>query len=167
MGNTPPLELKQEEKAKLCLKSGRFDPPDFHPFPKEASKAVRTEATPLPGMNTIRWRLIFKTLDYDDASDYYQGTREILLCGGQWYNHSVQIILVLWNRMPLVKVFLQLKSLKRKGDTQRCGTKTHSDTYTHHTGRGQLSVRFSLAKLSLFQRLKDSTHQVMKWSTLW
>lgn len=75
-GKYTPAGLKQEEKAKLCLKSGRFDPWTFILFPKASLKAVKDqEETPTVGMNTSRWRLIFKTLYYDDPSDYYQGNK--------------------------------------------------------------------------------------------
>ena len=42
-GKYTPAGLKQEEKAKLCLKSGRFDPWTFILFPKASLKAVKDQ----------------------------------------------------------------------------------------------------------------------------
>lgn len=80
-GKYTPTGLKQEEKAKLCLKSGRFDPWTFILFLQAPLKVITTKMQlPLPGMNTSRWRLIFKKLGYDYALIITKKPRETLIC---------------------------------------------------------------------------------------
>lgn len=120
-GKHTPAGLKQEEKAKLCLKSGPFDPWSHSPLPVGFLKALMTEEwLPLQSMNSSRWRLAFKRLDYDYAIT--RKPREILLgClrkfsydYGQWLNDSCPNYSVLWNRMTLAGVFLQLKLIESR-----------------------------------------------------
>lgn len=144
-GKHNPAGLKQEEKVKLCLKSGPFDPWTHSPLPAGFLKALMTEEwLPLQCMNASRWRLVFKMLVHDYAIT--RKPREILLWCirkfsydyGQWLNDSCPNYSVLWNRMTLVGIFGQLRLIESK---RRANLQTHicvhedtcTPTHTHTT----------------------------------
>ena len=116
-GKYTPAVLKQEEKAKLCLKSGPFDPWTFSPFPAGFSKS-HNDRDPTPTATHEHKQMV---ADFQEAGlwlCYYGETKrnstkmvhkEVLYDGGQWFNYSHLSYLVLWNRMPLTRISLQKK----------------------------------------------------------